>query len=58
MTTYPVPSALDATTQMFPTLTAAQIARVRQHGKVRKVQPGEILFELGDIDVPFFIVLS
>ena len=52
-----VPSALDHT-QAFPVLTAAQIARVRPCGKVRNVEPGEILFEPGDVRVPFFVLLS
>lgn len=52
------PSALDARTQTFPVLTAAQIARVRSFGSVRSVTPGEILFEPGDTGVPFFVLLS
>ncbi len=55
---WPVPSALDARTQAFPTLTAAQIARLCPGGKLRKVEPGEILFEPGDTEVPFFVLLS
>ena len=54
----PIPSALDARTQTFPTLTPAQINRLLPHGKVRKVEVGEILFEPGDTGVPFFVVLS
>jgi thioredoxin reductase (NADPH) len=54
----PIPSALDAATQIFPVLTPAQIARVRSCSGLRKVQPGEILFEIGDSDVPFFVLLS
>ncbi|MGC9993750.1 MAG: FAD-dependent oxidoreductase [Terriglobia bacterium] len=53
-----IPSALDARTQAFPTLTAAQISRIRPHGRVREVKPGEILFEPGDTQVPFFVLLS
>jgi thioredoxin reductase (NADPH) len=53
-----IPSALDARTQAFPVLTAAQIGRVRDCGKLRKVGPGEILFEPGDSEVPFFVLLS
>jgi thioredoxin reductase (NADPH) len=44
--------------QAFPVLTAAQIARIRHFGKVRRVEPGEILFEPGDVNVPFFVLLS
>ena len=53
-----IPSALDARTQAFPVLTAAQIDRVLPLGKVRQVQTGEILFEPGDTNVPFFVLLS
>jgi thioredoxin reductase (NADPH) len=42
----------------FPHLTPAQIARIRPFGKVRTVEVGEILFEPGDINVPFFVLLS
>src|SRR6266853_1199074 len=53
-----IPSALDARTQAFPVLTASQINRVMPLGKVRQVQTGEILFEPGDTNVPFFVLLS
>ena len=53
-----IPSALDARTQAFPVLTASQINRIRPMGRVRKVQQGEILFQPGDTDVPFFVLLS
>lgn len=58
MSTWPTPSALDAGTQTFPTLTAAQIDRVRPSGKVREVNDGDILFQPGDAGVSFFILLS
>src|SRR5580698_6199330 len=54
----PVPSALDSRTQAFPVLTEAQIARIRPLGKIRQVSKGEIVFEPGDSDVPFFVLLS
>ena len=53
-----IPSALDARTQVFPVLTAAQIDRVRSCGRLRRVEPGEVLFQPDDTDVPFFILLS
>jgi len=53
-----IPSALDERTQTFPVLTASQINRVQSMGRVRQVQKGEILFEPGDTDVPFFVLLS
>ena len=58
MSSIPSFSALDGNTQTFPTLTAAQIERARHSGKLRKVQPGEILFQPGDTAVPFFVLLS
>lgn len=52
------PSTLDAHTQAFPTLTASQIDRIRPLGRSRNVEAGEILFELNDAAVPFFVLLS
>jgi thioredoxin reductase (NADPH) len=54
----PIPSALDAQTQAFPVLTMAQINRIRPLGRLRQVEQGKILFEPGDMDVPFFTLLS
>jgi thioredoxin reductase (NADPH) len=42
----------------FPSLTASQIQRIRPYGKVRETKVGEILFEPGDVSVPFFVILS
>lgn len=58
MASSPIPSALDAQTQAFPVLTEAQIARIRPLGKIRHVSKGEVLFEPGDGEVPFFVLLS
>jgi thioredoxin reductase (NADPH) len=52
------PSALDARTQAFPTLSAAQIERIRLSGHVRKVDRGEILFKPNDTGISFFVLLS
>jgi thioredoxin reductase (NADPH) len=52
------PSSLDAHTQAFPVLTPGQIDRVRAMSKLRRVTVGEILFEPGTRDVPFFVLLS
>lgn len=54
----PIASALNAATQTFPVLTQPQIARLLPYGRVRNVQPGEILFEPGDTNIPFFVLLS
>ncbi len=58
LTATPPPSALDYKTQIFPTLTAAQIDRIRPWAKVRHVEPGDVLFHPGDEHVPFFVLLS
>lgn len=42
--------------QMFPILTPARIARVAAHGHVRRMRPGEVLFEAGDHAIPFLLV--
>jgi len=52
------PLAADVRGEAFPTLTAEQINRIRPLSKVRKVKAGEIVFEPGASDVPFFLVLS
>jgi thioredoxin reductase (NADPH) len=52
------PSALDANKQAFPVLSDEQIDRIRPLGRTRAVRRGEILFEPGDTDVPFFVLLS
>ena len=53
-----MPSAVNASTQIFPDLTAAQIERIRLGSKLRPVAAGEILFRPGDTGVPFFVLLS
>jgi thioredoxin reductase (NADPH) len=58
MSSRPIPSVLDARTQAFPILTAAQISRIRSGGKIRHVKTGEILFEPDDTNIPFFVLLS
>jgi len=44
--------------QMFPHLSEAQLARVASIGQQRPVKRGEILFEPGDQNTAFFVVLS
>ncbi|HJZ75716.1 MAG TPA: FAD-dependent oxidoreductase [Vicinamibacterales bacterium] len=43
---------------MFPTLTAAQIAQIAAHGRVRALARGEVLIEAGDRVVPFFVITA
>jgi thioredoxin reductase (NADPH) len=42
----------------FPTLTEEQIDRIRPLGHVRQVRMGDVLFQPGDLAVPFFVLLS
>jgi thioredoxin reductase (NADPH) len=58
MSTQLTPLAADIRGEAFPILTAEQINRIRPQSKVRKVSVGEILFEPGDLDLPFFVLLS
>jgi CRP-like cAMP-binding protein len=44
--------------QTYPTLTAAQVARVASYGRVRSVAEGEVLIEAGSQLAPFFVVVS
>jgi thioredoxin reductase (NADPH) len=46
------------TEQVFPTLTADQIARAALHGRTRAIAAGEVLVETGEQHFPFFIVTS
>src|ERR1051325_1796469 len=42
----------------FPTLTAAQVARIAPHGRRRPVARGETLVEVGDRTIPFFVLVA
>ena len=44
--------------KVFPTLSPAQIQRVAAHGRTRPVVVGEVLYEQGKSNVPFFVLLS
>jgi len=44
--------------QIFPVLTQRQINRIEAYGHTRVVQSGELLVEQGDINVPFFVVIT
>jgi thioredoxin reductase (NADPH) len=58
MATQLTPLFADVRGEAFPVLTADQINRLRPFSKVRKVEVGDILFEPGDSDIPFFVLLS
>jgi thioredoxin reductase (NADPH) len=44
--------------QLWPTLTAAQIARIEKHGRRRSVQAGEVLLEAGQAEFSCFVILD
>jgi len=44
--------------QMFPQLTPAQIGRISSVGARRSVRAGEVLFELGEQDTRFFVIIE
>ena len=52
------PTASSAVDRLFPTLTDAQIARIEAHGRRRSIARGDVLVEVGDRPVPFFVVVS
>ncbi|HVR26091.1 MAG TPA: FAD-dependent oxidoreductase [Candidatus Polarisedimenticolia bacterium] len=58
MSTQVTPLFADIRSEAFPVLTAEQINRLRPLSKVRDVKAGDILFEPGDSDIPFFVLLS
>ncbi|HZE35817.1 MAG TPA: FAD-dependent oxidoreductase [Candidatus Eisenbacteria bacterium] len=53
----PIPPAAGVE-RVFPTLTAEQMARVALHGRVRHVQRGEVIAEVGDVNVHFFVITA
>jgi thioredoxin reductase (NADPH) len=53
----PLPPKIAASLDyVFPTLTPAQIARVAAHGHARTIRAGEVLIEVGESSIPFFVV--
>ena len=44
--------------EVFPTLSDAQIERIKARGHVREVSADEVLIEQGEATVPFFVNLS
>src|SRR5262245_60958596 len=49
---------MERAAQMFPTLTEAQVRRIAEVGRRREVQAGEVLFDLGEQNTRFFVVLT
>ena len=51
------PTTASPVERLFPTLTDAQVARIAAHGRRRPTARGEVLVEVGDKAVPFFVVV-
>src|SRR5258708_17931094 len=49
---------MDRAAQMFPRLTPAQIERISSIGHRRDVHAGDVLFDVGDQNTRFFVVVS
>jgi thioredoxin reductase (NADPH) len=43
---------------LFPRLTAAQIEQLAENAETLSLSPGEVLFDQGQRDTPFFVILS
>jgi len=54
----PTPLTVARTERIFPTLTETQMQRLASHGTARSVRSGEVLVELGDKEIPVFLVIS
>jgi thioredoxin reductase (NADPH) len=54
----PIPLTASRAEQIFPILSAPQIQRFAAHGQVRPVRATDVLVELGDKDIPVFVVIS
>jgi thioredoxin reductase (NADPH) len=54
----PLAATVSQPDRVFPTLTSGQIARIAVHGRRRAIESGDVLVEVGQQPVPFFVVLS
>jgi thioredoxin reductase (NADPH) len=50
--------AADRREQMFPVLSEAQLARLKKLGHVRKVEAGDVIYDVGATSLDFNVVLS
>src|SRR5262245_54513714 len=54
----PLPFTVSQPERIFPTLTAEHISRLSAHGHRRTTADGEVLVEVGDKNVPVFVIVS
>jgi thioredoxin reductase (NADPH) len=50
------PTAASRVEQIFPVLPSTLRAQVSAHGRLRPTQRGQVLFDVGDANAPFFLV--
>jgi thioredoxin reductase (NADPH) len=56
---FPAKGSLDRRRdQMFPTLSAALVARAAAYGREQSFDAGQLVWEQGDAEVPFYVVLE
>jgi thioredoxin reductase (NADPH) len=54
----PLRATISAAELLFPTLTPAQMLRIAAHGRRRQTKIGDVLVNVGDTEIPFFVVVS
>src|SRR2546430_2368031 len=54
----PAPTPASRRDQIYPTLTAAQLARIAAHGRRRRVEQGEVLVQAGEPVARLFVVVE
>ena len=54
----PTPTPASRRDQIYPTLTAAQLARIAAHGRRRRVEQGEVLVQAGEPVARLFVVVE
>jgi thioredoxin reductase (NADPH) len=54
----PAPTPTSRRDQIYPTLTAAQLARIAAHGRRRRVEQGEVLVQAGEPVARLFVVVE
>ena len=58
LTPTPTPTPTSRRDHIYPTLTAAQLARIAAHGRRRRVEAGEVLVQAGEHVARLFVVVE
>jgi thioredoxin reductase (NADPH) len=54
----PMDESVPHSDRLFPRLTPQQVSRIASHGRRRTTSRGEVLVEVGEKSVPFFVVVQ